>query len=132
MKITTKSIGTTAWVILTIALLNAWSKARWELAHVNQRMVEVQIVDEQTAQPVINFTVDLPPLLPQFRTDLQQHLILRPERGFFVIAQVGYEPLRATVRAPGYSNVEMDLGSYGFKSEPVVIRMKKTGLNDSD
>ena len=125
MKISAKSLLSTAWVLLTLVLLNAWRTARWEFAHVSQCMAEVHVVDEITRTPVTNFTVRLPPLSTEFRTNWQQHLIVRPENGLFVIAQVGGEPLRATVRSPGYVDAEMDLGSHAFKSEPVIISMKK-------
>ena len=124
MKISLKSIGLALCVILTLFFFNAWRTEKAINTHMIQRMAEVHVLDAKTRNIITNISVHAYELPTDFRTEQQQNLLIWPERGAFVLAQIGSESLRATIKAPGYQTKEINLGSLGFKSDPVIVLLE--------
>jgi len=112
-----------ALVLLSAVLLAKWRNAQFRLDTTFQRMVEINVIDGDTSETITNCAVEMVPLPADFRTQHQQHVLARPNEGRFVLAQVGGEPLRAIIRATGYNDRQIDLGSTAFRSEPIQVKL---------
>ena len=123
MKKNSTSIVILALILLSAVLLTKWRNVRFQLDTICQRMVEINVINGDTSASITNCSVEMVPLPTDFRTQHQQHVLARPTEGRFVLAQVGGEPLRAIIRAPGYNDRPIDLGSTAFRSEPFQVKL---------
>lgn len=108
-------------------LLAELKRAQAELDKIYLLTATVHILDSASKKPIANASISSSPvfLSSDLETISKQHKFLYQGDEMNILSPVASNPYHAVVKAPGYKQTEIDLGSSRSSTNPVIILMEK-------
>ena len=115
-------------------LLAELKRAQAELDRIYLLTATVHFLDSVSKEPITNASLSSSPvfLSRDIETISKQHKLLYLGGEINILSPVASDPYHAVVKAPGYKQTEIDLGSSRSSTNPVIILMEKIPNQSSE